>query len=168
MWFSPGATKWKKVGPLFCLNRRIYTPTRPAPTLHLTPLRHSERLAAFFLTAAAVYGASLTTWSPRGAIQSYEANECGHSELAGLLCNLRLRSVKGSDRKEGVKCPLRRAALHLAYSLKQQIDWLPLWSRRRRLSQSPGCTSIDPTAKRVSAFSANQQTRAFRLASVVL
>ena len=47
----------------------------------------SDRLAALFTASGVACGAFLTAYNPRGAIQSDEANERGHAELAAMLPN---------------------------------------------------------------------------------
>jgi hypothetical protein len=63
--------------------------------------KRSERLAAFFAASGVDCGAFLTAYNPRGAIQSYKANERGHAELAGKLQALELQGIEGSGSEEG-------------------------------------------------------------------
>ena len=64
--------------------------------------RRSERLFALFAASGVACGAFLTAYNPRGAIQSDEANERGHAELASILHDQGLQAVEGSGSEEGI------------------------------------------------------------------
>ena len=61
----------------------------------------SCRLAQLFTSNKVNCGAFLTAYNPRGAIQSDEANQRGHAELAGKLQALGLQAIEGSGSEEG-------------------------------------------------------------------
>ena len=63
--------------------------------------KRSERLAALFAASGVACGAFLTAYNPRGAIQSDEANERGHAELAHYG---QLRD-EGENREAGASQP---------------------------------------------------------------
>ena len=53
-------------------------------------------LSALFTSSGVACGAFLTAYNPRGSIQSDEANDRGHAELAAMLRYQALRSIEGS------------------------------------------------------------------------
>jgi len=80
--------------------------------------KRSERLAALFVGNAVTCGAFLTAYNPRGAIQSDEANELGHAELAGKLLELKLQTIKGSGSEEGTEWPAEKSFFALGLALE--------------------------------------------------
>ena len=83
----------------------------------------SERLAALFTASGVACGAFLTAYNPRGAIQSDEANDRGHAELAAMLRDQALRSIEGSGSEEGTEWPAEKSyfALGLQLDAAKQI-----------------------------------------------
>ena len=79
--------------------------------------RRSERLAALFAASGVAFGAFLTAYNPRGAIQSDKANERGHAELAGKLQELGLQTIKGSGSEEGTDWPCEKSWFALGLQL---------------------------------------------------
>jgi hypothetical protein len=77
----------------------------------------SERLASLFISSGVACGAFLTAYNPRGAIQSDEANECGHAELASMLHDQGLQAVEGSGSEEGTKWPAEKSYFALGLQL---------------------------------------------------
>jgi hypothetical protein len=80
--------------------------------------KRSERLAALFATSGVACGAFLTAYNPRGAIQSDEANELGHAELAAKLQELKLRTIEGSGSEEGTEWPAEKSYFALGLALE--------------------------------------------------
>jgi hypothetical protein len=78
----------------------------------------SERLAALFTSSGVACGAFLTAYNPRGAIQSNEANDRGHAELAAMLRDQGLQAVDGSGSEEGTDWPAEKSL----FALGQQLD----------------------------------------------
>ena len=78
--------------------------------------RRSERLAALFVASGVTCGAFLTAYNPRGAIQSDEANERGHAELAGKLQEL--QTIEGSGSEEGTEWPAEKSYFALGLALE--------------------------------------------------
>ena len=89
----------------------------------LTIGKHSEPLAALFAGNGVNCGAFLTAYNPRGAIQSDEANEPGHAELASMLHDQGLQAVEGSGSEEGTEWPAEKSyfALGLQLDAAKQI-----------------------------------------------
>jgi hypothetical protein len=83
----------------------------------------SARLAALFNSRGVACGAFLTAYNPRGAIQSNEANDRGHAELAAMLRNQGLHAVEGSGSEEGTEWPAEKTyfALGLQPDTAKQI-----------------------------------------------
>ena len=84
---------------------------------------HSERLATLFTSSGVACGAFLTAFNPRGAIQSEEANERGHAELAAMLRDQGLQAVEGSGSEDGTEWPAEKSyfALGLQLDAAKQI-----------------------------------------------
>ena len=76
----------------------------------------SERLAALFTSSGVACSAFLTAYNPRGAIQSDEANERGHAELAAMLSDQGLPAIEGSGSEEGTKWPAEKS--YFAFGLQ--------------------------------------------------
>ena len=83
----------------------------------------SARLAALFTSSGVACGAFLTAYNPRGAIQSDEANERGHAELASMLHDQGLQTIEGSGSEEGTEWPAEKSyfALGLQLDAAKQI-----------------------------------------------
>ena len=83
----------------------------------------SERLAALFTSSGIACGAFLTAYNPRGAIQSDEANDRGHVELAAMLHNQGIRPIEGSGKGKRSKWPAEKSyfALGLQLNAAKQI-----------------------------------------------
>ena len=80
--------------------------------------KRSERLAALFTSSGVACGAFLTAYNPRGAIQSDEANERGHAELAAKLQALELQAIEGSGSEEGIEWPAEKSYFALGLALE--------------------------------------------------
>jgi hypothetical protein len=78
----------------------------------------SARLATLFTSSGVACGAFLTAYNPRGAIQSGEANDRGHDELAAMLRDQGLQAVEGSGSGEGTDWPAEKSY----FALGQQLD----------------------------------------------
>jgi hypothetical protein len=78
----------------------------------------SARLATLFTSSGVACGAFLTAYNPRGAIQSGEANEHGHAELAAMLRDQGLQTVEGSGSGKGTDWPAEKSY----FALGQQLD----------------------------------------------
>jgi hypothetical protein len=78
---------------------------------------HSERLATLFSSSGVTCGAFLTAYNPKGAIQSDEANERAHSELAKMLCFKGLQAIEGSGSEECTKWPAEKSYFALGLQL---------------------------------------------------
>ena len=83
----------------------------------------SERLAALFTASGVACSAFLTAYNPRGAIQSDEANDRGHAELASMLHDQGIRSIEGSGSEDGTEWPAEKSyfALGLQLDTAKQI-----------------------------------------------
>ena len=83
----------------------------------------SRSLAALFTSSSVACGAFLTAYNPRGAIQSDEANEHGHAELAAMLRDQGLQALEGSGSEEGTEWPAEKSyfALGLKLDAAKQI-----------------------------------------------
>jgi hypothetical protein len=79
--------------------------------------KRSERLAALFAASGVACGAFLTAYNPRGAIQSDEANERGHAELAAKLQALEQQAIEGSGSEEGTDWPSEKSWFALGLQL---------------------------------------------------
>jgi hypothetical protein len=77
----------------------------------------SERLAALFTSCGVACGAFLTAYNPRGAIQSDEANERGHAELASMLHDQGLQVIEGYGSEEGTEWPAEKSYFALGLQL---------------------------------------------------
>ena len=77
----------------------------------------SERLAALFTASGVACGAFLTAYNPRGAIQSDEANDRGHAELAAMLRDEGLQVIEGSGKGKRSKWPAEKSYFALALQL---------------------------------------------------
>lgn len=84
----------------------------------LTIGQHSGRLAALFGHSAVNCGAFITAYNPRGAIQSDEANEKGHAQLASKLRELRIKFMEGSGSEEGTEWPAEKSYFALGLDLE--------------------------------------------------
>ena len=83
----------------------------------------SARLAALFTSSGVACGAFLTAYNPRGAIQSNEANERAHIELASMLRDKGLQAIEGFGSEEGTEWPAEKSyfALGLQLDAAQQV-----------------------------------------------
>jgi hypothetical protein len=83
----------------------------------------SERLAALFTASGVACSAFLTAYNPRGAIQSDEANDRGHAELAAMLRDQALRFIEGCGSEAGTEWPAEKSyfALDLQLDAAKQI-----------------------------------------------
>ena len=77
----------------------------------------SERLAALFTASGVACGAFLTAYNPRGTIQSDEANDLWHAQLAGLLGDQGLQAIEGSGSEEGTEWPAEKSYFALGLHL---------------------------------------------------
>ncbi len=77
----------------------------------------SERLAALFTASGVACGAFLTAYNPRGAMQSDEANDRGHVELAAMLRDQGLKVIEGSGKGKRSKWPAEKSYFALALQL---------------------------------------------------
>ena len=84
----------------------------------LTIGHHSERMAALFASSGVECGAFLTAYNPRGTIQSDEANERGHAELARKLQELGLQAIEGSGSEDGTDWPSEKSYFALGLALE--------------------------------------------------
>jgi hypothetical protein len=80
--------------------------------------KRSERLAVLFAASGVACGAFLTAYNPLGAIQSDEANERGHAELARKLQELELQVIEGSGSQEGTEWPSEKSYFALGLALE--------------------------------------------------
>jgi hypothetical protein len=85
--------------------------------------KRSARLAAMFTSSGVACGAFLTAYNPRGAIQSDEANERRHAELASMLHDQGLQTIEGSGSEDGTEWPAEKSyfALGLQLDAAKQI-----------------------------------------------
>ena len=83
----------------------------------LTIGQRSERLAALFASNGVACGAFLTSYNPRGTVQSDVANELAHTELAAQLESLNLQAIEGSGSEEGTDWPSERSYFALGLAL---------------------------------------------------
>ena len=83
----------------------------------------SDRLAALFTSSGDACGTFLTASNPRGTIQSDEANERGHAELASMLHDQGIRVIEGSGSEEGTEWPAEKSyfALGLQFDAAKQL-----------------------------------------------
>ena len=84
----------------------------------LTIGKHSERLAALFAGSGVNCGAFLTAYNPRGTVQSDEANELAHTQLAAKLQKLRVHAIEGSGSEEGTEWPAEKSCFALGLALE--------------------------------------------------
>jgi hypothetical protein len=84
----------------------------------LTIGQRSERLAALFAVNGVNCGAFLTAYNPRGAIQSDEANDQAHAQLAAQLQELGLQSIEGSGSEDGTDWPSEKSFFALGLALE--------------------------------------------------
>ena len=77
----------------------------------------SEHLGALFTSSGVACGAFLTAYNPRGAIQSDEANDRGHAELAAMLRDQGLKVIEGSGKGKRSKWPAEKSYFALALQL---------------------------------------------------
>ena len=83
----------------------------------LTIGQRSEQLATLFTSNGVNCGAFLTSYNPRGTIQSHEANALAHAELAAQLESLNLQTIEGSGSEEGTDWPSERSYFALGLAL---------------------------------------------------
>jgi len=84
----------------------------------LTIGKYSERLAALFAGSGVNCGAFLTAYNPRGTVQSDEANEQAHTQLAAKLQKLRVHAIEGSGSEEGTEWPAEKSYFALGLALE--------------------------------------------------
>ena len=84
----------------------------------LTIGQHSARLVALFASSSVDCGAFLTAYNPRGTVQSDDANERGHAELASKLQDLGLQAIEGSGSEEGTEWPAEKSYFALGLDLE--------------------------------------------------
>ncbi len=84
----------------------------------LTINKRSERLAALFAANGVSFGAFITAFNPRGAIQSDAANARGHAELASKLQELGVNAIEGSGSEEGSEWPAEKSYFALGLDLE--------------------------------------------------
>lgn len=77
----------------------------------------SDRLAELFAASGVDCGAFLTAYNPRGTLQSDEANDQAHDQLAGQIEKLGLKSIEGSGSEEGTEWPAERNYFALGLAL---------------------------------------------------
>ena len=84
----------------------------------LTIRKRSERLATLFAGKGVNCGAFLTAYNPRGAVQSDEANDRAHAQLAAKLNELRVQAIEGSGSEEGTDWPSEKSFFALDLALE--------------------------------------------------
>ena len=84
----------------------------------LTIGKHSEPLAALFAGNGVNCGAFLTAYNPRGTVQSDEANDQAHAQLAVKLQELGLQAIEGSGSEEGTEWPAEKSYFALGLALE--------------------------------------------------
>ena len=84
----------------------------------LTIGKRSERLATLFAGSGVTCGAFLTGYNPRGAVQSDEANDKAHAQLAAKLQGLGLQAIEGSGSEDGTDWPAERSFFALGLALE--------------------------------------------------
>ena len=87
-------------------------------TLGLGCYRILLRLAALFVGNAVTCGAFLTGYNPRGTVQSDEANDQAHAQLAAKLQKLGLQAIEGSGSEEGTEWPAEKSYFALGLALE--------------------------------------------------
>jgi len=89
----------------------------------LTIGKRSERLAEFFAANSVDCGAFITAYNPQGTVQTDEANDRAHAELAAKLQALGLQAIEGSGSEEGSDWPSEKSyfALGLAMDPAKEI-----------------------------------------------
>ncbi|MFN4942272.1 MAG: DUF3293 domain-containing protein [Akkermansiaceae bacterium] len=94
----------------------------------LTIGKRSEQLAVLFASKGVNCGAFITAYNPRGAMQSDEANNKAHAQLADEIERLGLASIEGSGGVEGTDWPIELSyfafglALNPAKAIGTQFD----------------------------------------------
>jgi hypothetical protein len=86
--------------------------------IDLTIGKHSEPLAALFAGNGVNCGAFLTAYNPRGTVQSDEANDQAHTQLAVKLQELGLQAIEGSGSEEGTEWPAEKSYFALGLALE--------------------------------------------------
>jgi hypothetical protein len=84
----------------------------------LTIGKHSEHIAALFAGNDVNCGAFLTACNPRGTVQSDEANDQAHAQLAVKLQELGLQAIEGSGSEEGTEWPAEKSYFALGLALQ--------------------------------------------------
>ncbi len=84
----------------------------------LTIRKRSECLAELFAGSGVNCGAFLTAYNPRGTIQSDEANDQAHAQLAAKLQELGLKAIEGSGSEKGTKWPAEKSYFALGLALE--------------------------------------------------
>ena len=84
----------------------------------LTIRKRSERLATLFAGKGVNCGPFLTAYNPRGAVQSDEANDRAHAQLAAKLNELRVQAIEGSGSEEGTDWPSEKSFFALDLALE--------------------------------------------------
>ncbi len=75
----------------------------------LTVGTRSDRLAALFAARGVDCAAFLTAYNPRGTLQTDQANDLAHAQLAAKLDSLGLQAIEGSGSEEGTEWPAERS-----------------------------------------------------------
>jgi hypothetical protein len=89
-----------------------------AQDIVLTIGERAERLAAVFATNGVDCGAFLTAYNPQGTVQTDEANDRAHAELAAKLQALGLQAIEGSGSEEGTDWPSEKSYFALGLALE--------------------------------------------------
>ena len=84
----------------------------------LTIGKHSERLATLFAGNGVNCGAFLTAYNPRGTVQTDEANDQAHTQLAAKLQGMRVHVIEGSGSEEGTEWPAEKSFFVLGLALE--------------------------------------------------
>ena len=84
----------------------------------LTIGQRSERLAVLFAGNGVNCGAFLTSYNPRGTIQTDAANVLAHAQLAAKLQELGLQAIEGSGSEEGTEWPAEKSYFALGLALE--------------------------------------------------
>ena len=84
----------------------------------LTIGQRSERLAVLFAGNGVNCGAFLTSYNPRGTIQTDAVNGLAHAQLAAKLQELGLQAIEGSGSEEGTEWPAEKSYFALGLALE--------------------------------------------------
>lgn len=80
--------------------------------------KESDRIRLVFDSMGVDCGAFITAYNPQGSIQSDEANNEGHSQLANEIERRGLASIEGSGSEEGTEWPSEFSYFALGLALE--------------------------------------------------